>query len=188
MDTVYIDKNFAKWEDNISQMMYHSIISLMFAGEATEGLKIGDFGGANGILRKYLCDNEYVTIDKSQDNNPDICDNILTHTGSYDLIICRYVIHYLNDNEVTLFFQHLRQTYKGKTLLLVNFFNNGKDLKKKKKVASYQEEEKTKVFRNFNQFKALIKPSRCQVKAKVQLKINKDFYKNRLPKLWANTR
>ncbi|CAB5224205.1 hypothetical protein UFOVP386_33 [uncultured Caudovirales phage] len=167
--------NFGKWDDSTSRLIYYDsmkqILDLMDNRGYLQGVeRIADYGGANGIMKEFIPG--IITIDIDSSKNPDIVDDILVHSGEYDLIIIRYVLHYLNDYEVIQLFNHIESFHKGK-VLIVQFVND--ELKEK-----YQNSKnELKYFRTLNQMKALL-PRGEKVLYNGDYLCSSQFYKNRL--------
>ncbi len=106
---------FGKWFDSISKLIYFDSVKDILSKIDTHGI-IADYGGANGILKQFIPN--IITIDIDASKKPDIVDNILTHKGNYDLIIIRFVLHYLNDYEVLELFENINKYHKGKILII----------------------------------------------------------------------
>lgn len=162
--------NFGRWTDIISNLMYIDSTREILLSLHTIPDIIADYGGANGNLKQFLPQSISIDIDESK--NPDILDNILTHIGEYELIIIRYVLHYLNDYEVIQLFDHLKSYHKGE-VLLIQFCNN--DLKSK----YHNSLNEFKYFRTEEQLKALI-PDNSEQIFEIEYICGKEFYKNRL--------
>jgi len=160
--------NFGKWQDPTSRFMYEDsvkeILSLIEIPEI-----VADYGGANGILKNFI--KNIITIDIDESKKPDIIDDILKHEGKYDLIIIRFVLHYLNDYEVLELFNNINKYHKG-NILIIQFVNE--DLKSK-----YQNSKNEfKYFRSKNQLEKLL-PDSNLIYSKYY-SCTPEFYKNRL--------
>jgi hypothetical protein len=160
--------DFGKWSDNTSKLMYFDSVKDILSKIDTKG-KIADYGGANGILKQFIPN--IISIDIDASKNPDIVDNILTHNGNYDLIIIRFVLHYLNDYEVLKLFKNIEKYHKGK-ILIIQFTNE--DLKSK----YYNSKNEFKYFRTKNQLQKLLPKFKNIYSIKYECSI--EFYKNRL--------
>jgi hypothetical protein len=158
--------DFGTWKDSVSKFLYYDstkeILSKINIPDS-----VADFGGANGLLKKLIPHS--VSVDKDDSKNPDIIDDILIHSKSYDLIVLRYVLHYLNDYEVIQLFKNINAL----NVLIIQFENN--DLKSK----YYNSVNEFKYFRTEEQLKALL-PDSIQTIYKKKYLIDKDFYLNRL--------
>ena len=160
--------NFGKWNDSVSKLMYYDSTEQILSKINING-RVADYGGANGILKQFIPN--IVSIDIDESKKPDICDNIITHKGKYDLIIIRFVLHYLNDYEVLQLFENIKSYHKGK-ILIIQFANN--DLKSK-----YQNSKNEfKYFRTENQLEALL-PKAKKIYS-TEYEVTQEFYKNRL--------
>ncbi len=158
--------NFGKWNDSISQFLYQDSTKQILS-KINIPNSVADYGGANGNLKQFIPQSISIDIDKSK--NPDINDNILTHSKYYDLVIIRYVLHYLNDYEVLQLFE----TIKAKNILVIQFENN--DLKNK----YFNSQNEFKYFRTTEQLKHLLPISSKEIYSK-EYELGKDFYTNRL--------
>jgi len=160
--------NFGKWNDPVSKLMYFDSTKDILSKIKIPKIVV-DYGGANGILKKFIPDIISIDIDKSK--NPDIIDNIITHKGKYDLIIIRFVLHYLNDYEVLQLFENIKKYHKGK-VLIIQFCND--DLKNK----YFNSKNEFKYFRTQSQLKALL--PKCNKIYSTDYICTPEFYKNRL--------
>ena len=160
--------NFGKWKDKISTLIYKNSLDVILQNINKNAIT-ADYGGANGILKQYF--NNIITIDIDETKKPDIIDNIITHKGNYELIIIRFVLHYLNDYEILQLFENIKSYHKGQ-ILIIQFCNN--DLKNKYKNSINE----FKYFRNERQLLNLL--PECKKIYSKKYKCNKEFYKNRL--------
>ena len=160
--------NFGKWPDEISKFLYFDSTKEILSKIDIPKL-IADYGGANGNLKTFIPNSISIDIDKSK--KPDILDNILTHEGKYDLIIIRYVLHYLNDYEIISLFNQINKFHKGK-VLIIQFCND--DLISKYK----NSQNEFKYFRTYSQLKSLI-PYAREIYSKKYI-VSPNFYLNRL--------
>ncbi len=164
--------SFGKWSDPVSKFLYYdstaAILSLIPYPFGT----VGDLGGANGNLKEFLP--RSVTVDIDPSKNPDIVDNILTHVGTYDLIVIRYVLHYLKDDEVRQLFDHLA-TYHHGPVLVVQFTNEANIYAK----AWNSKGEGLKIFRFGEHLRDLIPCTYHQI-YNVDYMVDESFYNNRL--------
>jgi hypothetical protein len=160
--------NFGQWSDKTSRFIYLDSVKVILS-KIKIPKKTADYGGANGILKQFIPN--IISVDIDITKNPDILDNILTHKGDYDLIIIRFVLHYLNDYEVLKLFKNIESYHKGK-ILVIQFCNN--DLKSK-----YENSiNEFKYFRTESQlFKLLPKCEKIYSKKYI---CTREFYKNRL--------
>lgn len=160
--------NFGRWADATSKLMYFDSVQTILSKVDTSCV-VADYGGANGILKDFIP--AIITIDIDESKKPDIVDNIITHKGEYDLIIIRYVLHYLNDYQVLELFNNIKSYHKGK-VLVIQFTNE--DLKSK----YYNSKNEFKYFRTQNQLEKLLPNFEHLYNADYQC--TSDFYKNRL--------
>ena len=160
--------NFGTWNDSISRFLYQDSTEQILNKINIPNL-VADYGGANGNLKQFVPQSISIDIDKTK--NPDINDNILTHSKYYDLVIIRYVLHYLNDYEVLQLFE----TIKAKNILIIQFENN--DLKSK----YFNSQNEFKYFRTSQQLKQLLPKQAEEIYLKTY-ELGKEFYTNRLGK------
>jgi hypothetical protein len=109
------------------------------------------------------------TVDKDVNKKPDILDNILTHKNYYDLVILRYVLHYLNDYEVIKLFKNIN----AKNILIIQFINE--DLRSK----YLNSKNELKYFRNEQHLMQLIPVKNKKIYSKEYL-VTKEYYINRI--------
>lgn len=165
--TYEIDKgiNFGKWKDKTSQYLYfESTIEILKKIKIPNS--VADYGGGNGLLKQFIP--QIKTIDIDENKQPDLIDNILTHNNHYELVIIRFVLHYLNDYEVIELFK----TINADNILIIQFENE--DLKTK-----YQNSiNEFKYFRTEKQLKALL-PKHKEIYNR-EYEVSPEFYKERL--------
>lgn len=161
-------ESFGTWEDETSRFMYDTSLTAILAGVHMEG-HIGDFGGANGLLKRRLPNSRVTTIDIDPSKNPDIVDDILTHSEPYDIAWCRYVMHYLTDQQVI----HFIDNVNAPRIVLVQFANP--DLR----VKYANSRNETKYFRTGEQLESLL-PSGIELVGATEYMVTAEFYKNRL--------
>lgn len=158
--------HFGKWNDKTSKFMYFSSTK-----EILEDLKIkgtiADYGGANGNLKTFLPNSISIDIDESK--NPDIIDNILTHSKKYDWVVIRYVLHYLTDQEVLQLFNNIQSD----NILIIQFTNE--DLK----IKYNNSKNEIKYFRTRTQLESLL-PKKKNIIYRKLFDCTLEFYKNRL--------
>jgi len=159
--------NFGKWDDEISKFLYYTSTKEIIDKIKVPKSLVGDYGGGNGLIKELIPNSISIDIDDSK--NPDIIDNIITHSLHYDLVIIRYVLHYLNDYEVLTLFKNINSL----NVLIIQFTND--DLKSK-----YQNSiNEFKYFRTTDQLKSLLPKNLKEIYSK-EYNIGSEFYKNRL--------
>tara|TARA_R110002167_G_scaffold85002_1_gene230793 strand:+ start:796 stop:1368 length:573 start_codon:yes stop_codon:yes gene_type:complete len=161
--------NFGKWNDYISKLMYYTTTNEIL-NKISIPKKVADYGGANGNLKTFIP--HAITIDIDESKKPDVLDNIITHSKKYDLVVIRFVLHYLNDYEVLELFRNI----KSKNILVIQFENN--DLKSK---YFNSQNEGIKYFRTSKQLQKLLPKNSKKIYQKKYV-LDKDFYLNRLGK------
>tara|TARA_R100000951_G_C2653560_1_gene185302 strand:- start:16565 stop:17152 length:588 start_codon:yes stop_codon:yes gene_type:complete len=157
---------FGTWEDTMSKMLYFDS-TLEILRKIDIPNQVADYGGGNGLLKKFIPHAK--TIDCDVSKKPDIIDNILTHDGEYNLVVLRYVLHYLDDYQVLKLFKNI----KAKNILVIQFTNQ--DLKSK----YHNSVNEYKYFRNVTQLKALLPKQAKEIYCK-KYKLDETFYFNRL--------
>tara|TARA_R110000751_G_scaffold72388_1_gene146650 strand:- start:164 stop:721 length:558 start_codon:yes stop_codon:yes gene_type:complete len=168
METVYkADQGtaFGKWKDTVSQFMYFDSVKPILS-KINIPNKVADFGGANGNLKEFVPN--IITIDRDASKNPDIVANILDHKEHYELVIIRYVLHYLTDYEVLQLFENIN----ADNVLVIQFTND--DLKSK----YFNSRNEFKYFRTKVQLEKLLPKSKLVYSE--DYTVTEDFYKNRL--------
>lgn len=160
--------NFGKWGDPTSRFLYEESMfdilpRIQFFGT------VADYGGGNGLLKNYVPG--LITIDKDVEKKPDIVDDILTHSNPYDIVVLRYVLHYLTDYEVLALMQKLLSNGVQK-VLIIQFTNE--DLISKYKCSINEK----KYFRTLSQLKALLNNQHPFYTKEYE--VDPDFYQNRL--------
>lgn len=161
---------FGTWQDPVSQLMYDAIMPIALTQTNTAGT-VADYGGANGLIKKWIP--HAITIDIDATKKPDIVDNILTHPETYNLVLLRYVLHYLTDNEITTMLANIKRN-----CCIIQFTNENEDLKIKNQIS--QGNEATKYFRTTTQLMQLLQDHNIQNHTTITYKVTPDFYQNRL--------
>ena len=159
---------FGKWTDPISRLMYFDSTNDILS-KIQVPHRVADYGGANGNLKKMIPN--AISIDIDCTKNPDIIEDILTHVGNYDLIVIRFVLHYLTDYKVLQLFNNIEKYHKG-NILVIQFINN--DLVSKYK----NSKNEFKYFRTEQQTQALL-PDLKEI-YNIDYTVTQEFYKNRL--------
>jgi hypothetical protein len=164
--------SFGTWPDPTAQLMYHDIMPLALSGIDTSG-KVADFGGGNGLLREWIP--HAVSVDYDTTKKPDVYADILTHRGTYDLIIMRYVLHYMRDEQVKQLFDNIAEYHNGR-VLLIQFVNNDLAIK------NYNSVGEVKYFRGEPHLASLIDQEKWLMRSRkaVAYRVGAEFYKWRL--------
>jgi hypothetical protein len=162
---------FGYWDNDTSRLLYRDIMPLCLNGVDTSG-RVADFGGANGLLKAFIP--QSISIDYDSSKNPDIVDDILVHKGDYDLIVLRYVLHYLDDKKVSELFNHIRSFHKGR-ILVIQFVNE--DLESK----TWNSVNEVKWFRNEKETRVLLETDWEIMDYKsIDYFVSAQFYRDRL--------
>lgn len=162
---------FGTWPDAVSRLMYHDVMPFALNGVDTSG-SVADLGGANGLLKQWIP--HAVTVDYDATKNPDICQDILAYRGNHDLIVLRYVLHYMNDQTVIGLMRHIASYHDGR-VLIIQFVNY--DL-----VAKYANSvSEVKWFRDEATLRTLLENDWTVVARRVvDYQVDAEFYRNRL--------
>lgn len=160
-------EKFGKWIDETSQLMYYNSMPL-FLAMLPQFKRLADYGGANGNLKQFIPNSISIDIDPTK--KPDIIDNIITHKGKYDVILIRYVLHYLTDSQVKQMLLNIKKNHSGK-VLIIQFTNQGKDLKIKR-ANSVNE---TKYFRTKKELKQLLKGCKIEKQIEIKYQVKTEF-------------
>lgn len=161
---------FGTWPDATSRLMYQDIMPLALSGIDTSG-RVADFGGANGLLKQWIPHS--ISVDYDATKNPDICENVLDHMGDYELVVMRYLLHYMPDSVVRTLFKRMGMWHSGR-VLLIQFVNENVD----DKIGNSLGE--VKFFRTEAQLKRLLAPFGIVSRKAVEYRVEADFYRNRL--------
>lgn len=163
---------FGRWPNKTARLMYHDIMPVALNGIDTSG-RVADLGGANGLLKEWIP--QAVTVDYDESKHPDICEDINTHVGDYDLVVLRYVLHYMPDTGVQALMKHIASYHKG-PILIIQFVNDDLAAKRANSVGEI------KWFRNTENTIALLKGCGFKVASckAVDYVVDPDFYRERL--------
>ena len=115
---------FGWWTDGTSDLMYRGAMGYLLDGLPRPGRSVLDLGGANGMSRWYLPGHDITTVDIDPATEPDVVADITTWTPKADaeVVLLRYVLHYLSDEQVRGLFAHLATWHYG-PVLVVQFAN-----------------------------------------------------------------
>lgn len=163
---------FGTWPNQTAQLMYHDIMPLALSSIDTSGA-VADFGGGNGLMKQWIP--QAVSVDYDVTKEPDVYEDILTHQGLYDLIIMRYVLHYMTDFQIRQLFDNIASFHEGR-VLVIQFVNS--DLAAK----VYNSVGETKYFRNEAQLANLFDLNKWILRSRkaVAYRVDADFYRWRL--------
>ncbi len=175
MTTFAIDQGraFGTWPNATARLIYHDVMPALLNGVDTSG-RVADYGGANGLLKQWIP--HAVSVDVDSTKAPDVYDDVLTHVGAYDLVVMRYLLHYLADDQVQALFSHLRDHHDGRILVIQ--FVNDRDMAGK--LANSVNE--VKHFRIEAHQRSLITAAGWRVTSRklVEYTVGADFYRERL--------
>lgn len=163
---------FGRWPNKTARLMYHDIMPLVLNGIDTSG-SVADLGGANGLMKEWIP--HAVTVDYDATKNPDILADIQTYRGEHDLIILRYVLHYMPDHAVRDLLNHIASYHKGR-LLVVQFVNDNLPAKLANSIGEI------KWFRGSKDVMRLLHETKWRVASAkaVDYVVDPDFYRERL--------
>lgn len=162
---------FGTWPDETSRIMYHDIMELALGGVDTTG-RVADYGGANGLLKRWIP--QALTVDYDASKSPDICEDILAHVGEYDLIVMRYVLHYMNDQTVIGLMRHIASFHNG-PVLVIQFVNDDLVSKHANSIGE------VKWFRDEQYLRTLLENDwTIASRVAADYRVEADFYRNRL--------
>lgn len=162
---------FGTWPDDTSRFMYHDVMPELLAGVNTTG-SVCDLGGGNGLLRRWIPQARTVDVDPSKE--PDVVCEALEYQGTHDLVVMRYLLHYLDDAQVRALFTRLAQWHAGR-VLVVQFVNDDLEAKRANSM-----NEDVRYFRTEAQLLALLEPWQVQRRTRVDYQVQAEFYRNRL--------
>ena len=180
-------KEFGKWTDSVSKFMYHDHFASIYSRFNLDSYNhIEDLGGANGLLREFFIDKNYTTSDIDKTKEPNFIRNAIDFNGMHrcqtfsfpyqsDLIIIRYILHYLTDDEVIKMFSNIKKHHKG-DILVIQFTNEDNDLNVK--LANSINE--IKYFRTQSQLYELLIGFNILQSESQSFEVTEEFYQNRL--------
>lgn len=166
---------FGLWDDETSRLMYRDAMPALLSGVNAKG-KVLDLGGGNGLLRRWF--DRLTTVDTDAAKQPDVLADITTYRPDvpYNLVVLRYVLHYLPDSGVRRLLAHVA-TYHHGPLLVVQFVAPDEQALRAKQANSVNE---TKWFRTEEQLRALLAPWEPVHRVAVEYDVVPEFYTNRL--------
>lgn len=166
---------FGTWDDETSRLIYRDAMPALLSG-VDAGAKVLDLGGGNGLMRRWFDD--LTTVDSDAAKRPDVLADITTHrpTGTYDLVLLRYVLHYLSDKQVRTLMHHVTGWHHG-PLLVVQFVAPDANALAAKQANSVNE---VKHFRTEPELRGLLTPWQPVHRVAVEYDVVPEFYANRL--------
>lgn len=164
-------RSFGTWDNPTAQLMYHDIMEFALDGVDTSG-RVADYGGANGLLKQWIPHS--VSVDYDETKGPDIAEDIAVHVGEYDLIVMRYVMHYMTDDQLQALFRHIASFHRGR-LLIIQFVNDDLISKQANSIGE------TKYFRTDEDTRSLVSIDWViQARRFHDYTVDADFYRQRL--------
>jgi len=172
---------FGTWSDNTSRLIYADSMNTLLNGTDVHD-RVLDLGGGNGLMRGWF--DQVTTVDTDTAKEPDIVADLRSwepsDTRAYDLVLFRYVLHYLTDSElVELFTYHLTEWWSG-PVLVIQFVAPDAEALRLKESNSVNE---VKRFRTERQLAALLTVSgRWDITRRIAVEydVDPEFYVNRL--------
>ena len=165
-------EGFGKWSDAISKLIYFDCMPY-FLKDLKQYKSVADLGGGNGNLKRFIPDAKTIDIDITK--KPDVLADITEYKGEHDLLVIRYVLHYLDKAGVEKLLANIKSYHKGK-VLLIQFVNDNGDIDIKR-INSINENKHFLMTRDlFGYIKAF---NILDVKY-IEYRVTKEFYINRL--------
>lgn len=163
---------FGTWEDETSRLMYEAAMPALLVGTDTTGRTL-DLGGGNGLASRWFPN--LTTVDTDPYKTPDVVADALSYvpSESYDRVLLRYVLHYLDDAQVAQLMHHIASWHHGE-LTVVQFTNVDLAAKQANSV------NERKWFRSEPQLRDLLAPWVPFHRVAVSYDVVPDFYRNRL--------
>lgn len=184
-------EDFGKWTDPVSKFIYHDhFVGIFDKFDLQKYSKIEDLGGSNGLLSKFFVDKEFSTTDIDESKNPDFIGNIVYYNGiaefrwrgmifkqeyQSDLLIIRFVLHYMTDDEILTMFNNIKKNHKG-DILVIQFSNEGNDMEIKRQNSINE----VKIFRTPNELRQLFNDFEIKQVDTQIYQVTQEFYRNRL--------
>jgi hypothetical protein len=164
--------SFGTWNDPTSRLIYHDAMPTLLSGLDRRS-SVLDLGGGNGLIREWFAD--VTTVDSDRTKEPDVVADALTYvpTRPHDLVLLRYVAHYLDDHELTTLMRHIARYHDG-ILVIIQFVNT--DIK----VKQFNSVHEMKYFRTEPQLRNKLRPWRPFRRIAVGYQVDPEFYRNRL--------
>jgi hypothetical protein len=168
-------RDFGRWSDPTSRLMYHDVMPVMLNGVDTAGPVI-DLGGANGLLREFIR-GRVLTVDIDASKGPDVVADVRkwVPVEPAALVVMRYLLHYLNDTDARALFQHVRNWHPGR-LLVIQFANDWRHMQAKRESSLGE----TVYFRTPEHVESLFGPWAIIDRKRVDYTVRREFYANRL--------
>lgn len=164
---------FGTWGDRTSLLLYEGVMPLLLSQVELDGV-VGDYGGANGLLRRWVPG--AITVDRDPSKHPDVLDDVVHHTGVYDVVVMRYLLHYLTDTEV----RTMLCTVRTDRVVLVQFTNEGDELTTKRTISAAAGES-PKHLRTLVELVTLFCGGwTLRTHVQVTYRVHPEFYENRL--------
>jgi len=172
--------DFGKWNDKVSKTIYSESIGSLKRYDFSNQ-RVADYGGGNGLLKKEIGGNDWIVIDCDSSKSPDIVDNIVTHSGDYDVVVLRMVLHYLSDSEIEEMISRIQKNGVKEIHLLQFWSERGEDLLIKKTISKLFEEptEGKKFFRTKEEILSFFSEFSVEEVGFSRYVVSGEFYRNR---------
>jgi len=172
-----IAATFGKGEGPTSQLLYRHSFELL-RGRIPSFRTVYDLGGGNGMAKAWWP--TVITVDNNPAMEPDICADIREYAVPDDaeLIVLRYVAHYLSDQELT----RLLERVHHKPVLLIQFTNENPGDKYAQTGTRGQGAEDGKTFRTWAGLVHLLEPWGFRQRLRIDYEVEPGFYVERFGK------
>lgn len=165
---------FGTWADPTSRLIYHDAMGALLSG-IERPTRVLDLGGGNGLAREWFPG--AVTVDLDPAKDPDVLADALEYTPAqpYDLVLLRYVLHYLPDPLVRDLLVHVATYHRG-PVVVIQFVNEDLEAKAANSVGEL------KCFRTEWHLRTLVdrEPWELVRRIAVSYDVDPEFYRNRL--------
>lgn len=175
MSSVDQGTRFGTWQDPTSRLMYHDAMPALLSGTPRDELVL-DLGGGNGLSREWFPN--VVTVDADPAKEPDVVADLLSYVPPTPVgrVLVRYVLHYLDDDQVRELFQHHLPSWHAGEVTVIQFVNDDLAAKLANSV------NETKFFRTEEHLHQLVTSPSWRVARRIAVgyDVHPDFYRNRL--------
>lgn len=173
-------RSFGLWTDPTSDLMYRGAMPYLLR-DLVVSPTVYDLGGANKLSQMFLPTGSHIlTVDNDPAKQPDVVADILQwvpkNPDPSATVLLRYVLHYLDDEQLQRLMAHLASWHRG-NIALIQFFNPDP-------VSKYDNspDRDTKYFRAWPQTTRLLSPWRTdpnRLVNRLDYTVTPDFYLHR---------